>query len=101
VGYLIEFLHLRSSWLDRLGEVCGTGERRARWYPAPASQLGSALRRIAPLLRSRGIEFQPYKDRDKKRTRRIILRGVSEAGFDELRARIIGQRCGVADQLPG
>jgi hypothetical protein len=86
--------------LDRLGEVCGEAERRARWYPATASQLGSALRRIAPLLRWRGIAFQPYKDRDKKRTRRIILRCVSEAGFDELRARVMGRRRGAGDRPP-
>ena len=86
--------------LDRLGDVCGEAERRARWYPATASQLGSALRRIAPLLRSRGIAFQPYKDRDKKRTRRIILRCSSEAVYDDLRA-YMGRRRGAGDRPPG
>jgi putative DNA primase/helicase len=76
--------------LDRLGEVCSDAERRARWYPANAAQVGSALRRIAPLLRSRGIKFLAYKDRDKKRTRRIVLSCISEAVFDELRARVMG-----------
>ena len=70
-------------------------------YPATASQLGSGLRRIAPLLRSRGIEFHPYKDTSKKRTRRIILRCVSESAFDELRARVTGQRRGAGDRPPG
>ncbi|HVB15929.1 MAG TPA: hypothetical protein VNF04_05305, partial [Stellaceae bacterium] len=84
--------------LDRLGEVCTEAERRARWYPATASQVGSALRRIAPLLRSRGIEFAAYKDRDKKRTRRIVLRCASQAVYDELRARATGQhRSGTGD----
>jgi hypothetical protein len=55
------------------------------------------LERIAPLLRSRGIEFKRYEDRDRKRTRRIVLRCVSEAAHDELRARILGQRRGAGD----
>ncbi len=84
--------------LDRLGEVCSDAERKQRWFPNTASQVGSALRRVAPLLRSRGIEFAPYKDRDKKRTRRIVLRCTSEAIFDELRARVMGQRRGGNDQ---
>jgi putative DNA primase/helicase len=86
--------------LDRLGEVCSEAERRARWYPATASQVGSRLRRIVPLLRSRGIEFRPHKDTAKKCTRLIVLRCVSEAAFDELRARIMGQRRSAADQPP-
>ena len=77
--------------LGRLDQVCAEAERRARWYPTTASQLGSTLRRIAPLLRSRAIEFLSYKDRDKKRTRRIILRCVSEDAYDELRARVISR----------
>jgi hypothetical protein len=85
---------------NRPGEVCGEAERRTRWYPANAAQVGSALRRIAPLLRSRGIEFLAYKDRDKKRTRRIVLRCGSEAVCDELRARVMGGRRGAGDQPP-
>ncbi len=80
--------------LEKLAEVCGEPERRARWYPATPSQAGSALRRIAPLLRSRGIEFLPYKDGDRNRTRQLKLRCASEAGFDELRARLMGRRRG-------
>ena len=44
------------------------------------------------------MEFHPYKDTHKKRTRRIILRCVSQAAFDELRARVTGQRRGTGDQ---
>jgi len=84
--------------LGRLGDVCSETDRRTRWYPATPSQLGSALRRIAPLLRWRAIEFQPYKDRDKKRTRRIILRCASAAVYQELRIRIKCQRRGAGDE---
>ncbi|HTT80187.1 MAG TPA: hypothetical protein VMF86_10955, partial [Stellaceae bacterium] len=80
--------------LGRLAEVCSEAERRARWYPATAAQIGSALRRIAPLLRARSIEFTAYKDRDKNRTRRIILRCLSDAAYDELRERLMGGRSG-------
>jgi putative DNA primase/helicase len=86
--------------LGRLGEVCSEAERRARWYPATASQVGSRLRRIAPLLRSRGIEFRSHKDTAKKRTRLIILRCVSEAAFGELRARTMGRLLADRDQPP-
>jgi putative DNA primase/helicase len=95
------FAGTASELLDRLGEVCTEPERRARWYPANASQLGGALERIAPLLRSRGIEFKRYKDRDRKRTRRIVLRCVSEAVHDELRALVMGRHRGAGDQPPG
>jgi hypothetical protein len=90
-----------SELLDRLGEICSEPERRSRWYPANASQLGGSLERIAPLLHSRGIEFKRYKDRDRKRTRRIVLRCASGGAHDELRVRIMGQRAGVGDQSPG
>jgi putative DNA primase/helicase len=86
--------------LDKLNDVCSDADRKQRWFPNTASQVGSALRRVAPLLRSRGIEFAPYKDRDKKRTRRIVLRCASEAAFDELRARVMGQRRGDGDSPP-
>jgi len=52
--------------LDKLNDVCSDADRKQRWFPNTASQVGSALRRVAPLLRSRGIEFAPHKDRDKK-----------------------------------
>jgi putative DNA primase/helicase len=80
--------------LAKLHDVCSPVEQKARWFPATASQVGSALRRVAPLLRSRSIIFEPYKDRDKKRTRRIVLRCASEAVFDELHLRLMGQHKG-------
>jgi hypothetical protein len=83
--------------LRRLDEVCGEAERRSRWYPVNPSQLGSELRVIAPLLRSRGIDFRPYKDSRRKRTRLIILRCLSEAVFEEVRARVTGQRHGATN----
>lgn len=79
-----------SELLEKLGKVCSETERRARWYPATAAKLGSALRRVAPLLRSHAIELHDYKDSDRKRTRRMILRCASEAAFDELQARLMG-----------
>ena len=81
-----------SELLEKLNDVAGEPARRARWYPNTASQLGGALRRVASLLRPRGIELHPYLDRDKKRTRRLILRCVSEAVYEELHARVMGQR---------
>ena len=72
-------------------EVCPEAQRKQRWFPGTASQVGSALRRLAPLLRSRGIMFEPYKDTDRKRTRRLVLRCVSEIAFEELRARLKSQ----------
>ena len=77
--------------LAKFHEVCPEAQRKQRWFPGTASQVGSALRRLAPLLRSRGLMFEPYKDRDRKRTRRLILRCVSESVFEELRARAMGQ----------
>lgn len=58
----------------KLAEVCSAIEQKARWYPVTASQLGSALRRLAPVLKSRGIEFLPYKAGDKNHSRMIVLR---------------------------
>jgi hypothetical protein len=80
--------------LAKLHEVSGEGERKARWWPAIAAQVGGQLRRVAPLLRAPGIEFAPYKDRDRKRTRRIVLRCMSDSVFEELRARLTGQNPG-------
>jgi hypothetical protein len=77
--------------LAKLQGLCSPVEQKARWFPATASQVGSSLRRIAPLLRSRSILFEPYKDRDKKRTRRIVLRCTSPAVFEELHTRMMGQ----------
>jgi hypothetical protein len=81
----------------RLDEVCGAAERKQKWFPKNASQLGSALNRIAPLLRRRGIEFQRYR-LGRGRDRRIVLRCLSQAAYDELRARIMGQPRGAGDQ---
>lgn len=78
--------------LAKLAEVASEPQQKARWYPSTAAQAGSKLRIVAPLLRSRGILFETYKDRDRKRTRRIVLRCVSEAVFDELRTRFMGRR---------
>lgn len=77
--------------LKRLDDVCGESERKQRWYPKTASQLGSKLTEIAPLLRPRGIEFQRYKV-GRGRDRHIVLRCVSQTVYDELRARVTGQR---------
>jgi putative DNA primase/helicase len=86
--------------LKRLDEVCGEGERKQKWYPKTPSQLGSKLSEIAPLLRPRGIEFRRDK-LGRGRDRRIVLRCASEAVYDELRARVIGQGRGGAGQPPG
>jgi putative DNA primase/helicase len=77
--------------LKRLDDVCGETERKQKWFPKYASQLGSALSRAAPLLRLRGIEFQRYK-LGRGRDRRIVLRCTAEAAYDELRARVMGQK---------
>jgi putative DNA primase/helicase len=83
--------------LKRLDEVCGDAERKQKWFPKNASQLGSALNKIAPLLRRRGVEFQRYK-LGRGRDRRIVLRCLSQAAYDELRARVMGQPRGAGDQ---
>src|SRR3954469_4927839 len=80
--------------LDKLGEVSSEADRRARWYRATASQFGSALHRIAPLLRARSVEFFTPRSGDRNRTRRIVLRCTSKAGLDELHARLIGRHRG-------
>jgi hypothetical protein len=97
---VIGFDGTASELLDRLGEVCSEAERRARWYPSNASQLGGALDKIAPLLRSRSIEFTRYRDPDRKRTRRVIVRCASEAIYEELRARVRGLPRGAGGQPP-
>ena len=82
--------------LKRLDEVCGGAERKQRWYPKNASQLGSALNRIAPLLCLRGIEFRRDKV-GRGRERRILLRSASGTAHGELRARVMGHRRNTAD----
>lgn len=79
-----------SDLLAKLREVCSEAEQKSRWFPGTASQVGSALRRITPLLRSRGIEFAHHRE-GKNRTRCITLRCASETVFDELRARLTGK----------
>lgn len=86
--------------LKRLDEACGDGERKQQWYPKTASQIGSALTQIAPLLRPRGIEFRRYKV-GRGRERRIVLRCVSETVFVDLRARAMGQRPNAGGPPPG
>jgi hypothetical protein len=75
--------------LAKLREVCSESEQKARWFPGTPSHVGSALRRVAPLLRQRGIAFDDDRDADRNRTRRLKLRCVSEAAFEELRARFM------------
>jgi len=77
--------------LAKILDVCSAAEQKQRWFPGTASAVGSALRRLAPLFRSRGIVFEAYKARDRKRTRRLALRCASEAVFEELRTRFRGQ----------
>jgi hypothetical protein len=89
-----------SELLDRLGEVCGEPERRAHWYPSNASQLGGTWNALLRCSALAGIEFKSYKDRDRKRTRRIVLHCASEV-YDELRARVMGDRRGAGDQPSG
>jgi putative DNA primase/helicase len=87
--------------LTKLGQVGSDADYKARWWPNTASALGSILRRVAPLLRPRGISFEPYKDRDRKRTRRLVLRCISEAVFEELRLRLTGRRSEPPDSTAG
>jgi hypothetical protein len=77
--------------LAKLNELGSEADRKARWWPNTAALVGSALRRIAPLLRDCGITVDAYKDRDRKRTRRLVLRCRSKAVFEELRARLMGK----------
>jgi hypothetical protein len=84
--------------LKQLDEVCGESERKPKWYPKTASQLGSKLSEIAPLLRPCGIWFRRYKV-GRGRDRHILLRSASDAVYEELRARIMGQRPSARDQL--
>lgn len=75
--------------LARLREVCSQDDQKSRWFPGGASQLGSALRRIAPLLRSRGINFAPYKA-GHNHERRIVLRCRTPEIFNALVERMQG-----------
>lgn len=76
--------------LTRLRSVCSEGQQKQRWFPNSDSQMGSAIRRIAELLKSRGIEVA-YHRVGRMKTRIIVLRCASERVFSDLQARVLGK----------
>jgi putative DNA primase/helicase len=63
------FAGTASELLAKLPELCSESEQKARWFPSTPSHVGRALRRIAPLLRQREIEFKDDRDTNRNRTR--------------------------------
>jgi hypothetical protein len=55
--------------------------------------MGARLRRDTPLLKSRGIVVEHYRQ-GRKKDRKIILRCLSEKVFDVPRARLRGEQGG-------
>ena len=52
-----EWVGTASDLLDLLGQLAGDGITRAKGWPKAPQALSHRLRRAAPLLRKRGIEF--------------------------------------------
>ena len=75
--------------LAKLCEVCSEPEQRARWFPRTDSQMGSAIRRIAPLLKARSITVEHYKA-GRQKTRMMSLRCISQRAFEDLAQRVRG-----------
>jgi hypothetical protein len=53
--------------------------------------MGARLRRDTPLLKSRSIDVLHYRE-GRQKTRKIVIRCVSEAVFEALRTRLRGAR---------
>jgi putative DNA primase/helicase len=85
--------------LGELREICSEAEQRDRWLPRVESQVGTALRRLAPLLPPRGIVLSHYKV-EREKTRMIALRCRSAEVFDELCTRLRGERRPAAGDGP-
>jgi len=79
--------------LVKLRGQCSDTMQRAPWFPKTDAQMGTRLRRDTPLLKSRGIVVEHYRQ-GRKKDRKIILRCSSERAFDELRARLRGEQGG-------
>lgn len=65
--------------------------QRQPFFPKTDAQMGTKLRRDTPLLKSRGITVERYRE-GRQRTRKIVLRCTSEKGLEQLRARLKGER---------
>ncbi len=73
--------------------------QRGKWFPQNPAQMGTRLRRDTPLLKSRGILVEHHKA-GRRKDRMIVLRCSSERVFDELRARLRGERGRGPDEPP-
>jgi hypothetical protein len=76
--------------LGKLRGLCSETQQRAKWFPANASQMGTRLRRDAPLLKSRSIDVLHYRE-GRQKTRKIVIRCASQAVFEALRSRTMGR----------
>lgn len=86
--------------LGKLKDQCSEAVQRAPWFPKTDAQMGTRLRRDTPLLDSRGIEVVHYKE-GRVKARKILLRCKSEKVFDELRARLRGEKRGDGEPPAG
>jgi hypothetical protein len=77
--------------LVKLRDQASEATQRQPWFPKTDAQMGTKLRRDVPLLKSRGIIVERYKE-GRQKTRKIVLRCASEKMFDALKARLKGER---------
>lgn len=80
-----KFMEGRSKWegtatalLRELNTAEGEIDKREKSWPANARALGNALRRVAPNLRTDGLDFEFYKDATRSRARMIRVRRRAE-----------------------
>jgi len=77
--------------LIKLRDQASEVTQRAPWFPKTDAQMGTRLRREVPLLKSRGIIVERYKQ-GRQKTRKLVLRCSSRTIFEALRARLKGER---------
>jgi len=85
--------------LAKLRAQASETTQRAKWFPQNPAQMGTRLRRDTPLLESRGILVEHYKQ-GRRKDRKIVIRCLSERVLDELRARLRGERDGAGEPPP-
>jgi putative DNA primase/helicase len=83
--------------LVKLRWQCSETMQRAPWFPKTDAQMGARLRRDTPLLKSRGVLVEHYKQ-GRRKDRKIVLRCLSEKVFDELRARLRSEQGATAEE---
>ena len=72
--------------LVKLRDQASEATQRQHWFPKTDAQMGTRLRREVPLLKSRGIVVEHYKE-GRQKTRKIVLRCASEKMLEQLRVR--------------